>query len=68
MNPEPGNSTAKGASMPEPRSSLMARESFSDTVGIAPAAEALLAALLSAILYISLYGELPYHDVARFAA
>jgi hypothetical protein len=30
--------------------------------------EALLAALAAAVLYACLYGELPYHDVARFAA
>jgi hypothetical protein len=30
--------------------------------------ETLLAALAAAVLYVSLYGELPYHDVARFAA
>ena len=34
----------------------------------AGAAEMLLAAALVAVFYASLYGELPYHDVARFAA
>ena len=31
------------------------------------ALEAIFAALAAAILYVSLYGDLPYHDVARFA-
>src|SRR3954468_16014760 len=60
------NSTRK-CPVPQYHPSLTAGESLSDIVGIARASEALLAALVSAVLYISLYGELPYHDVARFA-
>ena len=35
--------------------------------GVAYHFEALFTAFATALLYISLYGELPYHDVARFA-
>lgn len=35
--------------------------------GVADRFEAVLAALAAAFFYVRLYGELPYHDVARFA-
>ncbi len=47
---------------------LLPTEQASAGPGIPGWFEALIAAFVAAALYISLYSELPFHDVARFAA